>query len=74
MKTEKISFKNIKDVLSRDEMKGIMAGSGPGCGVTCVSMTVAQVMSCVSQCYNNGILDCHCYWCCSAVACGNRCV
>ena len=26
MKTEKISFKNIKDVLSRDEMKGIMAG------------------------------------------------
>jgi hypothetical protein len=28
MKTEKMSFKNIKDVLSRDEMKGIMAGSG----------------------------------------------
>jgi hypothetical protein len=33
MKTEKMSFKNIKDVLSRDEMKGIMAGSGPlSCG------------------------------------------
>lgn len=30
MKTEKMSFKNIKDVLSRDEMKGIMAGSGGG--------------------------------------------
>ena len=30
MKTEKMSFKNIKDVLSRDEMKGIMAGSGSG--------------------------------------------
>jgi hypothetical protein len=35
MKTEKMSFKNIKDVLSRDEMKGIMAGSGSGgrCGI-----------------------------------------
>jgi hypothetical protein len=28
MKTQKISFSNIKDVLSRDEMKNIMAGSG----------------------------------------------
>jgi hypothetical protein len=28
MKTEKMSFKNIKDVLTRDEMKSIMAGSG----------------------------------------------
>ncbi len=28
MKTEKMSFKNIKDVLSRDEMKAIVAGSG----------------------------------------------
>lgn len=73
MKTEKMSFKNIKDVLSRDEMKGIMAGSG-GCGVTCVSMNVSQVMNCVSGCYSNGTLDCHCYWCCSAYACGNRCV
>lgn len=26
MKTEKMNFKNIKDVLSRDEMKEIMAG------------------------------------------------
>ncbi len=34
MKTEKMSFKNIKDVLSRDEMKSIMAGSGGG-GATC---------------------------------------
>ena len=31
MKTEKMSFKNIKDVLSRDEMKSIMAGSGVTC-------------------------------------------
>lgn len=28
MKAEKMSFKNIKDVLSRDEMKAVMAGSG----------------------------------------------
>ena len=36
MKTKKMSFKNIKDVLSREEMKKIMAGSGGGgaCG-TC---------------------------------------
>lgn len=33
MKTEKMSFKNIKDVLSRDEMKKIMAGSGDLCGM-----------------------------------------
>ena len=35
MKTEKMSFKNIKDVLSRDEMKEIMAGSegGGSCGL-----------------------------------------
>ncbi len=33
MKTEKMSFKNIKDVLSRDEMKEIMAGSGESCGL-----------------------------------------
>jgi hypothetical protein len=33
MKTQKISFKNIKDVLSRAEMKNIMAGSGlESCG------------------------------------------
>jgi hypothetical protein len=33
MKIEKISFKNIKDILSRDEMKTIMAGCGGGvCG------------------------------------------
>lgn len=31
MKAKKMSFKNIQDVLSRDEMKEIMAGSGFGC-------------------------------------------
>ena len=28
-----MSFKNIKDILSRDEMKNIMAGSGAGCTI-----------------------------------------
>jgi hypothetical protein len=32
MKIEKVSFKNIKDILSRDEMKNIMAGCGGGNG------------------------------------------
>lgn len=35
MKTKKMSLASIKDVLSREEMKNIMAGSGPGdqCGI-----------------------------------------
>jgi len=49
MKTEKMSFKNIKDVLSRDEMKGIMAGSGEGslCGV-CIGYN-GQKAACITQ-------------------------
>ena len=38
MKTEKMNFKNIKDLLNRDEMKKIIAGSGGGygcCNVRC---------------------------------------
>jgi len=45
MKTEKMSFKNIKDVLSRDEMRVIMAGSGGGgttCSVTCSSTSESK--------------------------------
>jgi len=38
MKTEKLSLKGIKNVLSRAEMKKIMAGSGSdGCGNGCYS-------------------------------------
>jgi hypothetical protein len=36
MKTEKMSFKNIKDLLTRDEIKAIVAGSGSGSGSGCV--------------------------------------
>lgn len=32
MKTQKMNLKNIKNHLSRDEMKKVMAGSGPGGG------------------------------------------
>jgi hypothetical protein len=39
MKIEKVSFKNIKDILSRDEMKQIVAGCGSSayCGGRCAS-------------------------------------
>jgi hypothetical protein len=52
MKKEKMSFKNIKDVLGRDEMKKIMAGSG-GC----------STMSCSDgkSCYTNTSLECKCH-------------
>ncbi|MCC6835561.1 MAG: hypothetical protein IT213_11265 [Cytophagales bacterium] len=47
MKTEKMSFRNIKDVLSRDEMKSIMAGSGlEACG-GCQSPVNGQWAYCV---------------------------
>jgi len=42
MKTEKMSLKGIKNVLSRAEMKKIMAGSGDGCigpGLACQGFT-----------------------------------
>ena len=37
MKTKKLSFKEIKGVLSRDEMKKIMAGSAPCTMTPCKS-------------------------------------
>jgi hypothetical protein len=51
MKKEKISFNSIKDVLSRDEMRLIMAGSGlEQCGL-CFS----------SGCVKGEGLSCTCY-------------
>lgn len=35
MKKEKMSFKNIKGILNRDEMKSIVAGSGMMCSASC---------------------------------------
>jgi hypothetical protein len=40
MKPEKISFNNIKEMLSRDEMKKIIAGSG---GVSCYCCDLTHV-------------------------------
>lgn len=51
MKTKKMSFKDIKDVLSRDEMKSIMAGSNLRICFNCVQ-TAANI-SCNSF-YNSG--------------------
>ena len=54
MKTEKMSFKNIKDVLSRDEMKSVMAGSGTdSCPQACSGDSS-------KNCYRNTSLACVC--------------
>jgi hypothetical protein len=55
-KGKKLNFKSIKDVLSRDEMKKIVAGSlgcgvcfpGPGWPLTCGSL-VGGGCVCISQ-------------------------
>ena len=61
MKTEKMSFKNIKDVLSREEMKGIMAGSGGG---SCGNCTVPGYTSvaCYSGAGSGGSCSCLCLY------------
>ena len=53
MKTEKMSFKNIKDVLSREEMKEIMAGSSVSPSEYCA--TNAAIMR---YCFNIGDTAC----------------
>jgi hypothetical protein len=77
MKTQKMSFKNIKDVLSRDEMKVIMAGSG-GTGssnlqtcincvntavnTTCNSFNVPGQYHSYSACVGNISRQCYAYF------------
>jgi len=57
MKTEKMSFKNIKDVLSRSEMKMIMAGSAAiGCTMYLASGT--QAFSYSGGCSESTIYNC----------------
>lgn len=64
MKTQKLSFKNIKDELSRDEMKEIMAGSGNGYGIfICCSQYIDpfianRVSSCCYINYSGTIYCC----------------
>jgi len=64
---KKLSFKNIKDVLSREEMKIIMAGSSSGScttcvsggiSYTCVSSTVAGRTTCGCPAANNYLNNC----------------
>jgi hypothetical protein len=46
MKIGKVKFKNIKDILSRDEMKRIMAGSDGG--LVCGACTWGSTVPCIS--------------------------
>ncbi|MEO8710665.1 MAG: hypothetical protein ABI405_01010 [Parafilimonas sp.] len=68
---KKMNFENIKNVLSRDEMKKIMAGSGGSCcahnadwsGSTCgVSQAEAQELAAQYAL----ITGQHGYWCCAS--------
>ncbi len=75
MKTEKMSFKNIKDVLSRDEMKRIMAGSGRTyCQATCNDGTGAWTGYYSTYSQIGGALNSYCsgsggsYYCNGALA------
>ena len=71
MKTEKMSFKNIKDVLSRDEMKEIMAGSGVTCSAwynnggyiynTYGACSGPDAGTCATYCRNSGAFSCSCW-------------
>ncbi len=73
MMTEKLSFKNIKDVLSRDEMKKVMAGE---CNVqicfNCVQ--TAAYITCLegplySECVNNISSQCFSNFSISSTGC-----
>lgn len=57
MRTEKISLKNIKDVLSREEMKNILAGYASGDCTTCISGGVSYTCSSLTV---NGRTSCSC--------------
>jgi hypothetical protein len=58
MKTEKMSFKNIKDVLSWHEMKGIMAGSGGSTHNSCAGN--GGSVACGSTVDKSGAAVCTC--------------
>ena len=64
MKTQKISFSNIKDVLNRAEMKNIMGGSGEPCGQY------------VSGCINGPQVTywCNCYGSCIFIGATGGCI
>lgn len=53
MKEKKTVFKSIKDALSRDEMKAVMAGSGSGC-------PSCTINGATMGCYQDGNIPCRC--------------
>lgn len=58
MKTNKMSFKSIGDLLNRDEMRVIMAGSGGGSGEnSCDNFTCPKAGN---SCARNTSLECVC--------------
>ena len=56
MKTKKLNFSEMKNALTRSEMKQIMAGSGASCPLKCSSADC--VGSC--ECHNNGTANEYC--------------
>jgi hypothetical protein len=46
MKKEKLSFKSIKNAMSRSEMKKVMAGSGEICWIMCGPTQTGAWMYC----------------------------
>lgn len=85
MKTKKLGFMNVKeDVLSRDEMKNILAGSGNGCRVawrnsdgswagysSCTSMSPSQIDDHYNSGYTNGSGQYVSGYCCASCGSGN---
>ncbi|HEY6975901.1 MAG TPA: hypothetical protein VH396_06415 [Chitinophagaceae bacterium] len=62
MKRKKINFKEISSVLSRDEMKKIMAGSSGGCfadGTSCGTNKTCKASG--TNCLCGGVNDGNCY-------------
>jgi len=55
MKKKKLNLENIKEFLSRDEMKKIMAGSGGDCNVYCHQDAARYCkVTCTSCTYESG--------------------
>jgi len=62
MKTKELNFMNVKeaDLLSRDEMRSVMAGCGGDCGQSCASSAdcglccTCQISGVTGTCVSNG--------------------
>jgi hypothetical protein len=67
------TFKSIKDLLNRDEMRAIIAGSGSGSGC---NLSAGDILACHNYCWPQGSGEVnnpsyeHCMFCCKARKCG----